>query len=416
MLIRKAFKFRLAPDAEQESLLAQGAGCSRLVWNKALALQKEKLNSKDKIHTYNDLTGFLTKWKKTEDLSFLKNAHSQPLQQTLKDLDRALKDGFSKSKGMPKFKKKNVSCDGMRFPQGFRLEGRHLFIPKIGLVKTYQGRPVEGVMKNLTVVKEAGLWYASIQVEQEIEEKIHPRIECPVGIDVGVKRFATLSNGHVIEPIAAYRKYEDKLAKIQRRFARKEKGSKNRDKARRKLQDLHEKVRRIRHDFLHKATHWIAKNHGTVVLEDLQISNMTRSAKGTVEEPGRCVKQKAGLNKSILDQGWFEFKRQLRYKLDWSGGVLHVVPPQYTSQTCSECGHVSPENRKSQSVFDCESCHFKANADENAAKNIENKALGLRVLACGSNLTERSSKQEPVRKRKVQKTISMPLSLEEIPF
>jgi putative transposase len=415
MLIRKAYKFRLAPNQEQSLLLAQGAGCVRLVWNKALALQKEKLEKKEKVLSYNDIAGLLTEWKKTEDLAFLKSAHSQPLQQTLKDLDRALKDGFSKSKGMPKFKKKNISCDGLKFPQGFKFEGRRLFIPKIGLVKTYQGRPVEGVMKNLTVRKEAGLWYASIQVEQEIKEKIHEKIECMVGIDVGVKRFATLSNGHVIEPISVYRKYEDKLAKTSRRFSRKQKGSRNKDKERRKLQDLHEKVRRIRHDFLHKATHWIAKNHGTVVLEDLQISNMSRSAKGTLEEPGRCVKQKAGLNKSILDQGWFEFKRQLQYKLEWSGGTLHAVPPQYTSQTCSECGHVSPNNRKSQSEFCCESCRYIANADENAAKNIEHKALGCRVMACGSNLNERSSKQEPGRKRKVQKTISTPLSL-EIPF
>ena len=227
-----------------------------------------------------------------------------------------------------------------------------------------------------------------------------------------MKRFATFSNGRVIEPISAYRKYEAKLAKTSKRFARKSKGWKNRDKERRKLQDLHEKIRRIRHDFLHKSTHWIAKNHGCVVLEDLQIANMTRSAKGTVEEPGRCVRQKAGLNKSILDQGWFEFKRQLQYKLDWSGGTLHLVAPQYTSQRCSECGHVSPNNRKSQSEFCCESCGYKANADENAARNIEFKALGRRVMACGSSLTERPSKQEPERKRKGRKTISLPLSLE----
>ena len=415
MLIRKAFKFRLDPDVEQASQLAKGSGCSRFVWNKALALQKEKLQNQEKVYTYNDLAGFLTKWKKEEAYSFLKSAHSQPLQQTLKDLDRALKDGFSKSKGMPKFKKKNVSCDSMKFPQGFRFKGRHLFIPKIGFVKTYQGRPVEGTMKNLTLRKEAGLWYAAVQVEQEIEVKTHKKLNSTVGIDVGVKRFATLSNGKVIEPISVYRRFEDKLAKSSRRFARKEKGSRNKDKERRKIQDLHEKIRRIRHDFLHKATDWIAKTHGTVVLEDLQISNMSRSAKGSVEEPGRCVKQKAGLNKSILDQGWFEFKRQLQYKLDWRGGVLHIVPPQYTSQSCSKCGHVSPDNRKSQAEFVCTSCHFQANADENAARNIESKALGRRVVACGSNLSERSSKQEPERKRKVRKNISKPLSL-ETPF
>ncbi len=223
MVIRKAFKFRLEPCQKQQSLLSQGAGCSRFIWNKALALQKEKLTKKEKIFSYADLCKELSSWKETEELSFLREAHSQPLQQTLKDLDRAIKDGFSKSKGMPKFKKKSISCEGMKFPQGFRFEGRHLFIPKIGLVKTYQGRPVDGTMKNLTVRKEAGLWYAAVQVEQEIEVTTHEKITCTVGIDVGVKRFATLSNGKVIEPISVYRRFEDKLAKASRRFARKEK-------------------------------------------------------------------------------------------------------------------------------------------------------------------------------------------------
>jgi len=415
MLIRKAYKFMLAPDVEQASLFSQGGGCSRLVWNKCLAIQLEQLEKKESVYSYNKLASLLVDWKRTEELSFLKKSHSQPLQQTLQDLDEAFKDFFAKKKGLPKFKKKNVSCDGMRFPQGFSFKGRRLFVPKIGFVKTYQGRPIKGFMKNLTIRKEAGRWYGSVQVEDEVEEKIHERIESIVGIDVGIKRFATLSNGKVIEPISTYRKHEAKLAKAQRSLARKVKGSQNKDKARRKIQDLHEKVRRIRHDFLHKSSHWIAKNHGTVVMEDLQIANMSKSAKGTVDEPGRNVKQKSGLNKSILDQGWGEFKRQLKYKLDWSGGELILVPAHYTSQTCSECDYVSAGNRKSQSWFECESCHFAINADENAARNIEKKALGHRVLACESNL-KRGRKQEPVRKRKSRKVISEPLSLEAIPF
>lgn len=280
MLIRRAYKFRLSPSRDQSSLLAQGAGCVRLVWNKALAIQREKLATKSKVRSYNELAGLLTEWKKSDALSFLKDAHSQPLQQTLKDLDRALADGFAKTKGMPEFKKKDRSVEAMRFPQGFRMEGRRLFIPKIGWVKMYAGRPVVGLMKNLTVRKEAGLWYASVQVEEDIGDSTHPNMTCMVGIDMGVKRFATLSNGAVLEPISIYRKYEAKLADAGRRLARTEKRSKNRDKAKRKLRDLHEKVRRIRHDFLHKASHWVAKNHGIIVLEDLQVANMSKSAKG----------------------------------------------------------------------------------------------------------------------------------------
>jgi putative transposase len=257
-------------------------------------------------------------------------------------------------------------------------------------------------MKNLTVRKEAGLWYASVQVEEDIGDPIHPNMTCMVGIDMGVKRFATLSNGAVLEPISIYRKYEAKLADAGRRLAGKEKRSKNRDKAKRKLRDLHEKVRRIRHDFLHKASHWVAKNHGIVVMEDLVIGNMSKSAKGTVENPGVNVSAKSGLNKSILDQGWYEFKRQLQYKLEWSGGVLHLVPPHYTSQTCSICDHVDAKSRRSQSEFTCTSCGFSANADVNAALNIERKALGHKVTACESNRLS-GRKQEPLRKRKAIK-------------
>lgn len=385
MIVRKAFKFRIDPNVQQQRLLAQNAGCCRLVWNRALALQHEKLAKKERVYSYNDLAGLLTVWKKNKELSFLKEVHSQPLQQVLKDFDRAFKDGLTKKKGMPVFKKKNVSKEAMKFPQGYRFSGRKIFIPKIGLVKTYQGRPIQGEMKNLTVCKEAGLWYASIQVEQDVLDPVHANMDSMIGIDLGVKRFATLSNGKVIEPISVYRKYQGHLAKQQRSLSRKSKGSKNKEKARRKVQSLHEKIRRIRQDFLHKASHWVAKNHGCVVLEDLHIKNMSKSASGSVESPGKMVQQKSGLNKSILDQGWYEFKRQLQYKLDWLGGELHVVPAAYTSQTCSMCEHVDAENRKSQSRFVCVHCGFEANADENAARNIERKALGHRVLACESN-------------------------------
>jgi putative transposase len=405
MLIRKAYKFRLAPDKEQSINLAQGAGCVRLVWNKALKIQKDKLDKNEKVHTYNELAGFLTTWKKSDELLFLSKAHSQPLQQTLKDLDRALKDGFKKAKAMPRFKKKNCGQDGLRFPQGFSFKGKKLFIPKIGEVKTYMGRPVSGKMKNLTVVKEAGLWYAAIQVEEEIAVQDHPNATSIVGIDLGIKKLATLSNGKIIEPISPYRKYEKKLADEQVRLARKKKGSENKESSKRRLQNLHEKIRRIRQDYLHKASDWITKNHGVIVLEDLKISSMSASAKGTLEEPGCNVKAKSGLNKSILDQGWYEFKRQISYKSKWRGGVLHLVAPHYTSQECSACHHVSAENRKTQSEFVCVSCGFECNADENAAKNIEMKALGHGVLACESNLT-RGRKQEPLKKRKVQKIIS----------
>ena len=159
------------------------------------------------------------------------------------------------------------------------------------------------------------------------------------------------------------------------------KGSKNRQKQILKIQRLHKKIADSRLDYLHKARTWVAKNHGLVVLEDLKVANMSKSAKGTVEAPGRNVAAKSGLNKSILDQGWFEFKRQLGYKLAWLGGELRTVDPRHTSQRCSQCGHVERENSKSQAMFECQGCGYMDNADANAAANI--LAAGQAASACG---------------------------------
>jgi len=400
MLIRKAYKFRLYPTEEQKILLAKSSGCVRLVWNKSLALQKERLDKKEKLFTYTELAHKIVEWKKEDSTSFLKEPPSQPLQQTLKDLDRALRSGLLKEKGMPKFKKKNQGQDGIKLPQGFCFENKKLFVPKVGLLKVKMGREVKGAMKNLTIVKEAGCWYASIQVEQETKPPLHPYPTSTVGIDLGIKQFATLSHGHVIEPISIYRAYEKKLSHWQQKLSRRKKDSTGWHQAKQRLQNLHEKIRRIRQDYLHKASTWITQNHGIIVLEELKVSCMSKSAKGTLENPGKNVRAKSGLNKSILDQGWYEFRRQLTYKQDWSGGVVHLVAPHYTSQRCHECGHIESANRVSQSDFQCVSCGHKANADENAAKNIAYKALGHRESASESNLTG-GRKLEPRRKQKV---------------
>jgi IS605 OrfB family transposase len=162
-----------------------------------------------------------------------------------------------------------------------------------------------------------------------------------------------------------------KLAKQQRKLSRKKKFSSNWKKQQRKIAKLHHRIACIRKDFLHKASTIISKNHAVIIIEDLKVSNMSRSAKGTIEEPGRNVKAKSGLNKSILDQGWAEFRRQLEYKQLWRGGEVVTIHPSYTSQACSACGHVSSENRKTQSRFECVACGFAENADLNAALNIE---------------------------------------------
>ena len=202
-----------------------------------------------------------------------------------------------------------------------------------------------------------------------------------IGIDMGITQYATLSDGTVIPSINSYAKQASKLQKEQRRLSRKTKFSNNWKKQVKKVQKCHKRIRNVRNDFLQKTTTEISKNHVGIVVEDLITANMSKSASGTKENPGTNVKAKSGLNKSILDQGWSEFRRQLEYKQQWRGGRVIAIPPQYTSQKCSKCGSVSSDNRKKQSEFACVSCGHETNADLNAARNI--LAAGRAVLACG---------------------------------
>mgnify|MGYP000775852109 FL=1 len=211
---------------------------------------------------------------------------------------------------------------------------------------------------------------------------------------MGVARFATLSDGSCIKPLHSFRKHEKKLAKLQRRLAKRVKFSANWQKLKAKIQRLHRTIANVRNDFLHRTTTIISKNHALVVIEDLKVRNMSRSASGTFELPGKNVRAKSGLNKSILDQGWFGFRRQLEYKLKWLGRKLVVIPPQYTSQTCSHCGCADRANRPTQAKFKCVACGFECNADHNAALNI--LAAGQAVSACGAGRAQAPAlKQEP---------------------
>ncbi|WP_295539257.1 transposase, partial [Thiolapillus sp.] len=382
MLIRKAYKFRLKTNPALEQKLFRQAGCCRWVWNQVWWMNQRRLADKQRIIRYHEAAFWLSLWKQSEEYGFLREAHSQPLQQTLKDLDRAYRDGFDKNQPLNRLprKKRKFRQAAFRYPQGVKLDNRRIYLPKLGWVGFFKSRDISGTVKNATVSYQAGHWYVSVQVEQALPERVHPSTT-DVGVDLGVANFAALSNGITYDPINAYRKYQDQLARAQRALSRKVKCSANWRKQKRKIQQLHHKIACCRLDFLHKTSTAISENQAMVFVEDLQVRNMSRSAAGTADDPGRNVRAKAGLNKSILDQGWGEFVRQLDYKLDWRGGMLIKVPPHYTSQTCSVCGHVSPANRPTQAVFHCQACGHTEHADTNAAKNI--RARGHRVLACG---------------------------------
>ena len=184
------------------------------------------------------------------------------------------------------------------------------------------------------------------------------------------KSFATFSDGSFLAPLNSFRQHEQRLARYQRRMARKVKGSKNWNKAKKKVQRVHAEIANVRKDFLHKATTAISQQYALVVLEDLKVRNMSKSAKGSIDSPGKKVRAKSGLNKSILDQGWYEFRRQLEYKMQWQGGWLMTVNPRNTSRTCPVCGHVSADNRTTQAKFACVSCGHQAHADVVGAINI----------------------------------------------
>ena len=381
MLIRKAFKYRLDTSVEVEQLMSQYAGNCRFLWNKALALNLHYLENKEPLLWYQELDWFSKLWKQSEEYSFLKLSPAQTLQQTLKQLERAFKAGFDKSqplKKIPTFKKRG-GRDSFTFPQGFKIEGKRIFLPKIGWVPYRKSRDIEGIAKNVTVSRQGKHWYVSIQVEMEIIQPVHPATSM-VGIDMGVKRLCTRSDGQFEEPIEV-KVWQDKIKRLQKRLARKVKFSSNWRKLKEKITRLHTKIANIRHDILHKLTSTLSKSHAVIVLEDLQIKNMTKSAKGNLENPGKRVKQKSGLNRVILDQGWGMFKTFLEYKQHWRDGQVLYVDPRHTSQTCPECYHVSKANRQTQAAFVCVECQHQAHADVVAAKNILER--GHRLLACG---------------------------------
>ena len=377
MLIRKAFKFELIPNGAQVRKIVSFCGCSRFVFNRALAYQNEQYQKDNSFKfSYNKIANLLPEWKR--ELVWLKDCHSQVLQQSLKDLESSFKNFFAKLANFPKFKRKGEK-NSFRFPQGCKLEQQNsrIYLPKIGWVRYRNSREVEGKIKNVTVSQKCDKWYVSIQTEFEAEIPTPKGGE--IGIDMGIVRFATLSNGEYFEPINAFKTLKGKLAKLQKQFKHKTKFSRNWQKLKAKIAKLHHKIANIRKNHLHQISSTISKNHAIVYVEDLKVSNMSKSAKGNAEQHGRNVKQKSGLNRAILDQAWSEFRWQLDYKLLWNGGHLIAVPPQNTSRCCPACGYTDKGNRQTQALFECIDCGYTENADVVGAINVLKR--GQEILA-----------------------------------
>lgn len=380
MLIQRGYKYRILPTKEQEESLLQCGGNARFLWNYTLKTNQDYYKETGKFKFYHELAVSLPKLK--EEYPFLKESFSQSLQMVLRQFDKALKDSFKKKKGFPSFKKKMLLNDSFTCPQKWRLEKGFVFIPKIGEVKWIKHRAMKGKPKSITISQDGDKWYCSVLCEYTIPDKAK---ECDniVGCDVGLKEFAILSDGTVISNPRHTKKYENKLAKEQRKLSKKQKGSKNRFKQRLKVRKIHNKIRDIRKDFLHKTSNSIAKNYDGIFVEDLNIKGMMKN---------HC------LAKSIGDVSWSEFNRQLEYKCKWNFKYYLKIDRFFpSSKTCSNCGYVQ-EMPLSKRIFDCPNCGISIDRDLNASLNIRN--IGINTLghsginACGDSSLELSLKQE----------------------
>ena len=412
MKINKAYKFRLEPNTEQEIILNNLVGSARFVWNQVLAISFEMF-AKDAFINATNLVNKIMDLKSNPDFEFLKtSSNAVSLQQKVRDLASAwsrffdpkvharLKENKKKPRKpkffkladgteiqrrplMPQFKRKSDGRDSIRlvqFDKYCRVEGNRVKLPNgVGLVTFRKSQDIIGTIKNVTISKKLGHWYVSFGTERELDENPRHPATSAIGLDMGISKLLTTSNGQYIKPKNSFKANQIKLAKLQRQLSRKVLFSQNWKKQNRKIQKLHSHIANIRHDYLHKVTTRISKNHAMIACEDLKVANMSKSASGSVENKGRHVKAKSGLNKSILDQGWGMMVDMLEYKQHWQGGLLIKVNPRYTSQTCSECQHIAVDNRQTQSKFECVKCMYVANADFNAARNI--LAAGHAVLS-----------------------------------
>ena len=410
----ETYQFALKTEPQHERTFARWAGCRRWLWNHLLKQVLEPIaaqRGEEKAQTGKAVTRYPSPYdlqKRLPDLKkeypWLAHPPSHTLQQAVVDLSAALlrvKDGA----GFPKPKRKGRSTESFREndPALFRVDQKNsrIKIPKLGWVRYHNSRTFQGTPKTLTLVRKGGCWFASIQIElpEPAEPPVHPHADRIVGLDRGVSIFAALSDGTSIAPVSPLKAIQRALRVAQRAVSRKKRGSNHWRKAVQRVQRLHRKVADIRKDFLHKTTTNIAQNHGVVVIESLDVRNLVASARGTVEQPGTNVRAKAGLNRAILDQGWYASEQMLDYKLKKRGGQLIRVPAAYTSQRCSVCAHTNADNRRAQAAFCCVSCGHAENADTNAAKNILRAGLALVGAPKGGHPPQQRRAHEPARRR-----------------
>ena len=374
-MLRKTFKYRLKPTAKQRSKLAFHLEECRMLYNHLLV---------DRIQAYKDRGESLTLYGQQTRLPFLKTdrptlaqVNAQVLQNVAVRVDRAFKAFFLRcqqgdSPGFPRFKGEG-RYDSFTYPQAksaFRLDDKGLRLSKIGCLRLVQHRPLNGTPKTCTLQRTAtGKWFVTIVCQ--VEAELLPESVEAVGIDVGLKQFATLSNGEQIANPRFFRTEEKALAQVNRRLARAPKGTPRRRKVRKAVAHVHERIRNRRHNFAHQWTRKLVNRFGLIAVEDLSVKDMVRN---------RC------LSKSISDAAWSKFRQSLSYKAEEAGRILVAVNPVYTSQDCSACGH-RLKKALSMRRHVCPCCGLDMDRDENAARNI---------LRLGTQSAATSSRQKAV--------------------
>jgi len=372
-VIARGFRFKLHPTAEQEDLFRQFAGVCRLVYN--LALEQRATWGRRHRLGYVQQAAELTRLR--AEFDWIRAVYVSCQQQALRDLDRALQNFFAGRASFPRPRRRGVN-DTFRFP-GREVETKCLNakwsavrLPKIGWVKFRDTRPMRGALKNATVSLDATGWHIAFACE--IEHEGPAPLPESVGIDRGVATTLALSTSELLSLPASLEQIEAQKRRAQKVIARRKRGSNHRRRAQARVARLQARQARIRRDFHHRAALDIARRFGVAVLEDLNTRGMTASARGTGAEPGRKVRQKAGLNRVILNAGWHQFATILTYKMEERGGQVVTVPPRFTSQTCAACGVVDARSRESQARFVCVSCGHADHADINAAIVIRRRA------------------------------------------
>lgn len=353
---RRMFKYRLYPSKTQIETLEEHLELCRLIYNLLLDYCKQQYKKNGRTPSQFDLNNLLVPLKKVSP------EFSVVFSQVLRNVSKRIKDNYENffarrrtglKAGLPRFKKQG-RYKSITYPQkGFKIKGNRLYLSKIGNILMKQHREIEGQIKTLTVKRmPSGKWYAYFSCILETRPKIKP-FEA-VGIDVGLNNYAVLSDGTQIENPRFHKKEERRLARLQKRASKKKTGSRNREKAKIKVNRLYEKIRNRRTDFLHKTSRKIADDYNIICVENLQIYKM---------------RQNSYVAKSVSDASWGEFIRMLYYKAEGAGGKVVSVNPMNTSQECSKCGNMVKKSLFNR-VHMCPACGLVMDRDLNAALNI----------------------------------------------